>query len=316
MRRLAFFMVVLAGCGNDLTSDQACTALANDSCAALMKCSPSDLQRRWPDIATCEAREKLACTDALKAPKTANSPSHEDSCGAALSTQACPQFLSGVSPPVACIAPKGTGADGSPCAFAAQCSSGFCAVPPNTLCGTCAALPNPGDSCANQGCGQNMNCVGATPTCQVPVADGGACSRDQPCIEGDACVGATMTAMGTCHAQATAVGAACDARLMTMANCNPADGLTCDSATSTCVTEMLAGVGQQCGLVGTVLVGCSSGASCVRPSGSQTGTCVAPAADGAACDTAAGPFCTFPAKCVTTGGTAGTCELAGSMNCG
>src|SRR4051794_39191891 len=71
--RLALFAIaiVVAGCGSDLSRDQACADLATARCGALMTCSAPDLARRWPDIATCEAREKLACTDALAAPQTA-----------------------------------------------------------------------------------------------------------------------------------------------------------------------------------------------------------------------------------------------------
>jgi hypothetical protein len=41
------------------------------------------------------------------------------------------------------------------------------------------------------------------------------------------------------------------------------------------------------------------------------GLCVAPAADGSACNTDSGPDCETPAKCV-----GGTCQLPGSMSCG
>ena len=75
--------------------------------------------------------------------------------------------------------------------------------------------------------------------------------------------------------------------------------------------------GQTCGNVGGVQTRCAAGATCNRPPQSQTGTCLAPAADGAACDTAAGPGCLYPAKCVpaSSGGTAGTCELPGDPSC-
>jgi hypothetical protein len=308
MRYLALLMVV--GCGSDLSADQACTAIAQDSCNELMMCSPADLMRRWPDLATCVTRQKLACTDALKAPKTANTPSHEDSCGAAIATEACDQFLSGVEPPMACVTPRGPGATGSPCSYPAQCSSGYCALASDALCGTCAAQPAAGDSCAMQGCGQTMNCVAATMTCQVPVAAGGQCGRGMPCIEGQVCVGATMTAMGTCMAQGTTVGAACDVRTMTGPNCSAAAGMTCDTTTNMCAMQPLVGAGQTCGVVAGLLVGCSAGGTCQRATGAATGMCVAPAADGAACNDTTGPSCTTPAKCV-----GGTCQLPGSMSC-
>jgi hypothetical protein len=45
-------------------------------------------------------------------------------------------------------------------------------------------------------------------------------------------------------------------------------------------------------------------------------TCVARAADGAACDTQLGPLCTTPARCVTTAGsTAGVCTVPSGSLC-
>jgi len=310
MLRLTFLACLVVGCGSDVTADQACTALAQDTCNKLNTCSAADLQRRWPDLATCESREKLACTQALTAPKTANNPTHEDACASDLGSETGDAYLSGVTPPPGCVVPKGPGADGSTCSYPAQCSSGFCAIPTGSFCGTCAAAPVAGASCATQGCGQTMNCVASTMTCQAPVLAGGACSRDLPCIEGTACVGATMTAMGSCVAQGTTVGATCDARTMTGPNCSLAAGLTCDTSTTMCAMQPLVAAGQTCGVVNNVFVGCLAGAACNRATGSMTGTCVAPAADGAACDATAGPFCTFPARCVS-----GTCQLPGSQSC-
>jgi hypothetical protein len=309
MRWICLLLLVV-GCGSDVTAAEACKSVAQERCVALMNCSPADLSRRWPDLATCEAREQLACTDALAAPKTANTPAHEETCGGDLATQACDAFLSGVEPPAGCLAPKGTAANGATCSYAAQCSSGFCAIPSSSFCGTCADEPAAGASCASSGCGPTMNCVGTAMTCQVPVAAGGQCSRDLPCIEGESCVGATATAMGTCMAQGTTVGATCDARQMTAPSCSTAAGLTCDSSTSTCAMQMLVAAGQTCGIVNNVVVACLAGASCQRATGSATGTCVAPAADGAACDATNGPFCTFPAKCI-----GGTCQLPGATSC-
>ncbi len=74
--------------------------------------------------------------------------------------------------------------------------------------------------------------------------------------------------------------------------------------------QPLVAAGQSCGVINNVVVACLAGASCQRPAGSTTGTCVAPAADGAACDATNGPFCSGPAKCVS-----GTCQLPGSASC-
>ena len=298
----ALLVVFLVGC-NQPSAEQACTSYSQEICDKLMTCSAADFQKRWADLPGCEARYQLACKDALAAPGTATSPSREQHCGDEIASETCGDFLDNVDPPADCRAPSGPRAFGAPCAFAGQCASGFCAISSTTLCGACTPMPNAGDSCADQGCGPDMNCVASTSTCQVPIADGGTCSRDLPCKQGDSCVG------GTCVMDGTAVGAMCDPMLTTAPACNAADGLTCDRSTHLCVTQPLAAAGQTCGLVNSVAVACAAGADCVRPTGSATGTCIAPAPDGSACD-AAGPFCTFPAKCVS-----GTCQLAGSMSC-
>jgi hypothetical protein len=310
MKSLSFLACLVVGCGSDVTADQACTALAQDTCTKLSTCAAADLQRRWPDLATCETRQKLACTDALKAPKTAQNPTREDTCGSEIAAESCTTYLSGVEPPNECTAPVGPLATGAACSFAGQCATGFCAIASNALCGTCATEPVAGASCANSGCGQTLNCVATTMLCQAPVTDGGACSRDLPCIQGEACVGATQTAMGTCMAQVTTAGATCDARTMTGPNCDPAAGLVCNTMTNMCVMQPLVAAGQTCGVINNVNTGCLAGATCQRATGSMTGTCVGPAADGATCDATNGPDCTTPAKCV-----AGTCQLPGSMSC-
>jgi hypothetical protein len=74
--------------------------------------------------------------------------------------------------------------------------------------------------------------------------------------------------------------------------------------------------GKPCGIVNNVFTACLAAATCKIPTNQQSGTCVAPAADAAACDIAAGPDCLFPARCVPTGGgNAGTCKFPGAIAC-
>src|SRR5437763_4188562 len=103
-------LLLVAACGSDLTADQACTQLAQVRCSQLQTCSAADLARRWPDLATCEARDKLACTDSLAAKATAASPSSAEKCGAALAAQSCDAFLAAVPPPADCLPQLGAGA--------------------------------------------------------------------------------------------------------------------------------------------------------------------------------------------------------------
>jgi hypothetical protein len=303
--------VFVLGCGTDLTADQACSDVAASRCSKLSSCSATDLERRWGDFATCSTREKLACMQSLAAHATAATPTTTETCSTALEQSTCVAFLSGVSPPTQCFAQKGVAANGAACAFSAQCSSGFCALTADSLCGTCAAMPAAGDSCATTGCGPTLSCVKATMLCQAPVASGGACDKTLPCGTGLSCVGSTMTAMGTCMADVTTVGATCDPQRKTGPTCDAGSGLACNTMTKMCVMQPDATAGMPCGLINNVETRCAAGATCETPTGQTAGTCVAPAADGAACDATNGPDCLFPAKCV-----AGTCQLPGSMTCG
>ena len=69
---------------------------------------------------------------------------------------------------------------------------------------------------------------------------------------------------------------------------------------------------------------CQAGGLCAEPlndagTAANMGTCIAPAADGAACDNdpTKGPPCLAPAKCVptSTSGTAGTCTVPDATKC-
>jgi hypothetical protein len=136
--------------------------------------------------------------------------------------------------------------------------------------------------------------------------------------------------MGVCMTSGTKAGAACQSTRKTMANCEANLGLTCivpAGATmnvGTCVADTLAAPGAPCGSLGTPVTSvavCQAGGLCKRAAPTDpSGTCVAPAADGAACDSDAanGPPCLAPAKCVPpsgSSGTAGTCVVPNASTC-
>lgn len=322
----ACLLAAASGCGSSVdasadatiapTAAAACTALATSRCTRLQACSPSDLARRFGTLSACETREELACTDALAAPMTANSPSAVVACSQAIDAESCGELFT-KAPPAACTTQLGTGTGA--CSFSAQCATGFCAIEAGALCGTCATQPVVGTSCATASCGQALTCVTSTMTCQELVAASGACSRDKPCADGLTCVGANpqMAIDGICMAEVTATDGTCDAKHRTGADCSSDGGLTCDTTTNTCVAQPLAAAGASCGVMTGITTKCTGAATCVIPAPQTVGTCVAPAADGAACDTVAGPTCLTPARCVptTAGGTAGTCQLPGSATC-
>ena len=305
-------ILVLGACGSNSPSGptvlDACTQVAAARCTRLQTCSESDLERRNGDLASCEARDLLACQEALIVPDTGNTPTNVIACANALNAQPCADFL-GKSPPAECATQMGPGSGA--CGFSAECETAFCAVPNNSECGTCAAPPVVGTSCADQGCGQTLVCVATTMTCQQPGAAGDPCSADLPCGDSFGCV----ASMDRCMPLVETVGAPCDPTNAMGPACRGDDGLVCDSMTKTCVTQPLAAAGQPCGPVTPgIFTGCTGAGTCVHATG-QAGTCVGPAADLAACDTAVGPTCLAPARCVITSGTAGTCQLPGSMTC-
>ncbi len=312
---LALFAVLIA-CGGDSSQDQACQTLAKARCSQLQTCSAADLRRRWGDLDTCEAREKLSCTESLAVSDTAATPATIDGCASAVSADGCAEFLA-IPPPPACLPPAGPRAAGSPCAFNAQCSTSFCSIALTALCGTCMPPPAAGASCVSNGCGPNMNCVVATMQCQIPVQLNGACDKTLPCDHGLSCVGVMTGVMGTCMMAGELTGATCDPARHSGADCDPDYGLSCDTTMRTCIAEPIAPAGGNCGAVGTAFTRCTDGGTCVMAMGATTGVCVAPAADGGACDSVNGPFCFFPARCVpnTPGGTVGVCKMPGSQSC-
>src|SRR5580700_579535 len=145
-----------------LTANEACSQSATMHCTQLQTCSPFDLEKKFGDLTTCEARISLQCTDALAAPGTANTPDNVVACATATSSESCTAFLSDKTIPTACITKTGSADTASSRQFAAQCSSAFCDFATDEVCGECAAQPVVGTSCASQTCGQNLICVTAT----------------------------------------------------------------------------------------------------------------------------------------------------------
>ena len=312
MRMVAIVGLAAAGCGgSSISADKGCTDEVNARCALYMSCSNGTLlTTRYGDLATCQAREKAACLNRLLVMGTTATPAFEEACAAALPAESCVEFLDD-QPAVACIAPLGAQTDGAVCVVNAQCASGYCNLGTHTVCGTCGAPANAGDSCAAATCARGLICFGATPICVAPGAMSAACDAKDPCQADLVCVGASakMMKMGTCQTAVAVAGMPCDPLSQTSPACARGRGLTCDPTSKTCVAINYAAAGAACGVVNGLFIGCGAGGGCY-PIGGMSQTCAASAADGAACDTVAGPGCLAPAKCVTTGSaTAGTCQL-------
>jgi hypothetical protein len=348
---LAAISVAAVGCSssnsNGPSVDQACGDIAQARCNLRTECSLPDgesglgfnLLENYGDMTTCLAREKLACQNGLSAPHTGQSASAVEMCVVAFASYTCTDFFNNL-PPTECT-PTGALATGATCAFNAQCSSGFCNGTKNSACGTCGPAPATGDDCSTSTCERGDRCLGATSTCAAVVTSNGVCDETHPCDRGLSCVGSNAKTMttGTCETAGTRVGVACGG---TMPGCDATRGLYCagPSGSKTCTRIGYAGTtagadggitaadggasgptpaGTACGqLADGSRVGCAAG-TCFTgngvASGSDTGTCQPYAADGQGCDTAVGPGCMSPARCVTTTGTAGTCVVPTASMC-
>jgi hypothetical protein len=273
-------------------------------------------------MATCLARRTKNCTNSLGAPGTGATPTTSEACVAAYATYSCADFMNS-NPPAACRPQPGTGAAGAACAFDAQCQSAFCQIPRGNECGTCAAPPSPGDSCANLAhCPSGLFCTKNSKVCTTHSQLGGACDSDTTCGYGLLCVGVNEEAgtQGTCMAAVSDDGGACDRTAKTGPGCDSALNLYCTKS-DTCAPYSFAASGEPCKFVddaGTYTI-CTGASVCVAdPTTAQTGTCTGPAQDDQPCDTSASNGCITPAECVGTvvdGGVAGTCIFASAASC-
>lgn len=293
--------------------DQACTDSAAATCTKLATCSPASLQTSYGDQATCESRLRASCTNSLSAPSTGAAPDKTEACAQAYPQWSCTDYLNHNNIPTACAQVTGALGSGSACAFAGQCQTGFCAIVPGSPCGTCAAMPKVGDSCAQlTTCGPSLACTSDNQQCVAYALSGAACGAGQPCGTGLTCVapGGTGTP-GTCQQAGTQIGATCATSTKNGPTCDGALGLFCDPQTQQCVADLYAGSGQPCGYspdAGNYTL-CTTGA-CVSSQcigrAMDNGACVVPDAGGSATDTG----CIPPARCI-----GGTCQTVSATNC-
>lgn len=295
------------------SADLSCADLAKARCAKLQECSSHQLTTREGDLATCETREKAACVAALAAPSTGSTPATVGACATATAATACKEFL-GNTPVPACVAKVGGLADGAACGYSSQCRSTFCASPKGAPCGTCAAPPRAGDSCATVGCGPTLAC-GKSKVCVAYVGSGQACDGDLPCDAGLSCVTAKGAPKGTCQALGASEGATCDPKEQTAPGCSRQAGLWCQGTGTCAKISGYAKGGEPCGLLDPATFRSCAGGTCVAAAGSGgAGTCVADVGAGAACDTGNdGASCMTGFRCAVSGdggadaGSSGAC---------
>lgn len=292
----------------------ACGDLATAQCAELEGCSSVLMQTRYGTLATCQVRLAATCATALVAPSTGNSAAQVEACAQAYPSWSCTDYLGNVNLPAACAQRAGGLATGNACAFAAQCATGFCAIPPNAACGACAPQPQLGDSCSNlSSCGQRLICLSGSQVCGTFGAAGAMCSNGAPCGAHLSCIGADAAtgALGTCEASAELTGVACDPTLKKGPGCDYDDGLTCNGQTKKCAPLTISAGGGPCNSNNDQFAACAAGGTCSTSETGAMGTCMSGAADGHACTVGGeGPACLQPARCIVASdsSTSGTCE--------
>jgi hypothetical protein len=308
-------MVLVTACGGNTsgpggggagTVEQTCNDIAAVGCERSSTCTPFLFRVGSGDLSTCVQRSRASCVNAFAAPGTGLTPAAAAPCIAALRSISCTDLLRGATP-AACTPIAGTRANGAACFEGSQCMSAFCMVAQGTTCGTCQPRPTAGGPCAaNRACGAGLLCNPAN-VCVAPAQLGSPCSPPMnPCGAGLNCLS------GTCQSAPAAVGAACTAT-------NPCDflqGVVCGPM-MTCIALGSVAAGQSCGVVGMNLVVCTN-SNCAGTSATmRQGTCQAYAADGAPCNTMAGPTCEPGLTCVPSSGAMGpgTCRRPGQPAC-
>jgi hypothetical protein len=285
----ACLLALAAACsssgGSLVSADQACADTAASICQKLNDCSAFFIQATYGDLTTCETRAKASCANSLAAAETGLTASSEEACAKAIGGGTCADLLSH-NAPAACQPAAGKLATGAACGDSSQCQSTYCNLGTDGTCGACAAArAATGGNCQrDDDCPSGALCNGGT--CAAPVAAGGSCDGTHPCQKTLFCRG------GTCGTPDGA-GAPC-----TQGSCDSLAGLYCPTTgTMVCTKIALANAGESCALVNGGYTACAGGGFCNRPALSTTGTCEAPAADGAACDDTNGPTCLTPAAC-------------------
>jgi hypothetical protein len=286
---------------------QACMDFVSAVCASVQRCAPALVMLAYGDVATCEQRVSLSCaTQALNGSQVTSQ--YYEACAGAYPNISCDDYFAG-KPPAACIAPAGTLAAGSACGSDVQCSTSYCAKMAGASCGTCAPPLQAGEACVtSSGCGAGSICFKGL--CAKIGVLGDSCDANTPCAYNLSCVTAQGAASGTCT-RTSELGEVCDPMLQTAPGCDAANGVYCASLTHQCVAVGFAQPGAICGTSGSIITLCQAGGRCAYGDGGTTGTCVAPAADGAQCAVSpAVPGCLAPAAC-----TNGLCVIADPSQC-
>ncbi len=293
--------------GADLSSNdppvtvaEQCGKLATAVCARLSSCSPYLLRYYYGDAPTCVARVQLTCAPYVGLQGSSWTVERLRACTAGYTSGTCADYFA-PGGPAACRPTAGTLADGAACANSNQCKSALCNLGLGG-CGTCVKPAASGEACTTQKpCALGLNCTGGK--CAPSGGSGAACGTNSaPCQTGFYCK------TNAC-APVQAAGATCDPAALS-ADCDPLQGLYCDTTSRKCTAYKVVDSGQACGTVGTSITLCSASGTCSGVAPNRK--CLAAAKDGAACGgaTSTNLSCVSPAAC-----TASACSVFNPATC-
>lgn len=284
----------LAG-GGGPGADSACTTEAQNSCAKFQECSPNGFIISYLSMSQCTTRLKQLCLNNFGLPGSTRTAAEVQRCATAIVPLSCMDYYDGSSPTMAGCRSTGTLANGVACGAGDQCSSGYCNINYQTSCGVCAQYVKLGSACqtttGSPACEPGSFCGGATGSqrCAAVSGLGGACSSTGPL-----CKFPLACRSGVCS-QPRNLGDTCDP--MVNLDCDFTKGAQCNSTSRKCEqVYSFRTAGMSCG-IGTMTPypQCTGSSLCTVVTGN--GTCIAPAADDAACSTSSTPGCQAPAVC-------------------
>jgi hypothetical protein len=276
----------------------ACQVFASVSCAKRQQCTPGMFDAEYPDVATCEARDAVACTLRLDAPGTSLTPAGLAACARNLARATCANAYD--VRPASCKLQPGAIPDGYVCRYNEQCKSTLCVLSAGG-CGLCQARIPLGQPCKRSGqCEQGSTCVSdvsydiCVAFAVAFAAENGPCDGNTPCRFPQIC------RAGTCSA-ADPPGTPCNPATIT---CAYWDNVQCLGSPRTCTASPIAALGEVCGADSPTLAVCAAGQACT---GSPS-KCARRPGDGEACGK--NVDCLSPDDCIN-----GTCQRSDGSSC-
>lgn len=280
------------------TVDSVCSDVASAYCDQFERCTPFTLELTHKDLATCIEREKMKCEIGLTAPGTGATPTRLAECAAARRTFSC-EATWARERPEACAIVGGAFDDGKPCVDSAQCKNRLCRIGSQNSCGLCASLGAIGDACETSSeCETPLDCVSKKCVALGKMGDscaGNACSSQLRCIGGK-CL------------PPNPAGTTCEWGDGVPDTCDRLNGYFCNLQNMKCAPIDTSEPGGRCSFSESATRYCAGGGYCkIPPDAGGVGTCDAPAADGASCNS---KTCAIPARCVS-----GLCALPNPAAC-